>query len=113
MEGDYGGRLVLSCLVLCAVLTASYFFRRSSYLDTSSLVRRAVAPLYIGDYGGVTMEGDYGGATMEGRLWRADYGGRLWKATMEGRLWRGDYGGQLWRGDYEGVTMEVLDYGGA
>ena len=39
--------LVLSCLVLCTVLTASYFFRRSSYLDTSYLVRRAVAPLYI------------------------------------------------------------------
>ena len=36
-----------------------------------------------------------------------DYGRRLWRATMGG-----NYGGQLWRGDYEGVTMEVLDYGG-
>ena len=36
---------VLSCLVYC--FNRLLFFRRSSYLDTSSLVRRAVAPLYI------------------------------------------------------------------
>ena len=36
--------LVLSCLVYC--FNRLLFFRRSSYLDTSSLVRRAVAPLY-------------------------------------------------------------------
>ena len=33
------------CLVYC--FNCLLFFRRSSYLDTSSLVRRAVAPLYI------------------------------------------------------------------
>ena len=33
------------CLVYC--FKRLLFFRRSSYLDTSSLVRRAVAPLYI------------------------------------------------------------------
>ena len=34
-----------ACLVYC--FNRLIFFRRSSYLDTSSLVRRAVAPLYI------------------------------------------------------------------
>ena len=34
-----------ACLVYC--FNRLLFFRRSSYLDTSSLVRRAVAPLYI------------------------------------------------------------------
>ena len=38
-------RVNLSCLVYC--FNRLLFFRRSSYLDTSSLVRRAVAPLYI------------------------------------------------------------------